>query len=306
MQQLVNRGLMARIIAASEQNHRGCNLKAVNPSSRRIADPAPLFIIFLLCGLTLNNSLAATSLFDPERGALAQDSNQPANSGSLRELRLDGILMLGDLRRVVISGPEGETYRFVWRGVIEKPIASVGDPGNPPDSYRLASAEARSVWLQLPSGVGCQPDPGIGIVACEEGRAKLAMVPRSFPPAVENTSGNNTQQQGAAPDLTRRLQQRQNAPPTTPLTASQSATGSSRQGITPASTRRLPPQRGTQLTEVGARNRSAGVQSESQSQNVVEKNSIPEYEESAARKQLREEQQRLIDSAPPGYFGIVQ
>jgi len=301
---------MARIIAATVHNHWGCKLEAVNASRRRILDPALLFSALLLLSLTLNNSLAATSLFDSDRGALAQDSNQTTNSGSLHELRLDGILMLGDLHRVVIRGPEGETYRFVWRGVIEKPITRVGESADRAAGYRLTSADARSVWLQLPSGIGCQPDPELGIVACEEGRAKLAMVPRSAPPAVENASGSDAQQQGIAPTLSRRLQQRRSAPPTTPLTASGNATGSStRQGITPASTRRLLPltlqqQRRTQVTELGSRNRSVGLNTQSQSQGDVEQSSAPEYDESPERKQLREDQQRLIDSAPPGYFGV--
>jgi len=250
---------MPHIIADIVQSHRGCKLEVVNQPRRRVLDLAPFSLALFLCGLTLNHPLAATSLFDPERGALEQaDQNQSlANSGSsLHGLRLDGVLTLGDHRRVVISGSKGETYRFNWQGVIEKPMAFKGESADRMADYKLSSVDARrSVWLQLPVGIGCEPDPERGIAACEEGLAKLAMVRRSAPPASPPTTtvnaGRNSAQQGNSPTSAGN-RQKQYPPPQAPYQTQN---------------------RGTELQ--------------------------------ISRIQMQEEQQRVINSAPRGYFGYV-
>jgi hypothetical protein len=340
---------MPHIIADIVQSHRGCKLEAVNQPRRRVLDVAPFSLVLLLCGLTLNHPLAATSLFDPERGALEHaDLNQSlANSGSsLHGLRLDGVLTLGDHRRVVISGSKGETYRFNWQGVIEKPMAFKGESADRMAGFKLSSMDTRSVWLQLPSGIGCEPDPERGIAACEEGLAKLAMVRRSAPPASPPTTtvnaGRNSVQRGNSPAPAGNRQKQYTPPQTVHQTqgrgtelqisriqmqeeqqrvinsaplgyfgyvnpgAEQGTSGNSaQQGTSGDST-----QQGTSGVSVqqGTSGNSAQQgNSPASTNNPQQQNSQPqptEIVESPERARMREEQQRLIDSAPPGWWGV--
>lgn len=315
-------------------------MKAVNLSPRRVLDLAPYSIIILLCGLTLNQPLQA-ALFDPERGAQAVQDQPLANSGSsLNALRLDGILTVGEHRRVLISGPEGKTYRFNWRGVIENPMAFEGQSADRLAGYKLTAADTRSVWLQLPSGTGCKPDPEQGVVACEEGRAKLAMVRRSvaLPAALARASerGGNGVQQGMNPAIAGRPQQQMSPPPTQFPSRSQamelnvnriqmqerqqqasssapsSYFGYLGSGTAPASTSSTSTstQSPAQVTIVPATENSGGQQGNTPDsttpQPTITAKTEADYPHllSPERLQLQEEQQQLINSAPPGYWGV--
>lgn len=281
-------------------------MESVNQSRRRVLDIAPFYLTFLLCGLALNHPSQAISLFDPERGAQEQDNpNNPSTNGgdSLQELRLQGILTIGSVRRVVISGPEGETYRFNWRGEIVKPMVFEGGSADRLAGYLLSSASDRSVWLQLPPGAGCQPDPKKGITACEKGHAKLTMVHRDIPlPAsttAESENAVNSGQQGLSSALARRLQQRRSAP----AAAQNVSVNSIQRGTTPASTRHIPKNLNTpakrQTTSL-----NSGLNIQTQAPNQTAKSNTSTYVEDPARARMREEQQRLIDSAPPNWWGV--
>ncbi len=190
---------------------QGCKLEALKLSRRGALNLAPLSFFLLFYCLTVIQPLAATSLFDPKRGeldqaGLAADDQAGAigrpsvnSSSAMLELRLDGILILGDDHRVLISGPEGEIYRFSWQGTIRLPMAFKGESADRLTGYRLYSLDARSVWLQLPAETGCEPNPEKGVVACEEGRAKLALSSLSDTPtpplsATKSAKKNVTQQ----------------------------------------------------------------------------------------------------------------
>lgn len=162
-----------------------CKLEAVKLARRGTLNLTPSSFVLLFYCLTVMQPLAATSLFDPQRGVrdqvgLAADDHAEVtgrpgeSSGSaMLGLRLEGILTLGEQSRVMISGPEGETYRFGWEGTLGQPMAFEGKSADRLAGYQLHSSDSRSVWLQLPVGTGCEPDLEKGIVACEEGRAKL-------------------------------------------------------------------------------------------------------------------------------------
>ena len=106
------------------------------------------------------------------------------------KLRLDGILILGDSHRVMISGPKGERFRFTWRGKLGRPLPFEGENADALDGYRLIAVEDRAAWLQYPPGTACQPSPEEGISACEDGKVQLSLVRRQAPPpqtaAMEN------------------------------------------------------------------------------------------------------------------------
>ncbi|MCP5011251.1 MAG: hypothetical protein GY942_14820 [Aestuariibacter sp.] len=276
-------------------------MEAVKQSKRRILDLAHFSVVLLLCGLTLNHPLAATSLFNPEREQTDQDQPSASNGSPLHGLRLDGILTLGDNRRVLISGPEGETYRFNWRGIIKKPMAFEGKSADRLAGYMLSSVDARSVWLQLPSGIGCKPNPEKGVAACQEGRAKLAMVRAIAPPPVspsaENTKENGVQRlQRISPALARRLQHRRSA-------ALPARENGIQKGARPAYTRRLQQQKLPELTKSRTSNQNVAIRTQTQTQNQsAESNRSVVLDPDRVR--MGEEQQRLIDSAPPDWFGV--
>ena len=137
---------------------------------------------------------AATTLFDPERGESGPvdpvaDSRaghpggaERSRGGSMPKLRLDGILVLGDSHRVMISGPKGERFRFTWRGDLKGPLPFEGDAADTLKDYSLVSAGERSVWLSHPAGTTCQPLPEEGISACRDGKVQLSLVRRAPSP----------------------------------------------------------------------------------------------------------------------------
>ena len=327
-------------------------MKAANLSMRRVLDLAPSYIIVLVCGLTLNQPSEA-ALFDPERGAQASLDQPVANSGgSLNELRLDGIMTLGDQRRVLISGPDGNTYRFNWRGAIEQPLNFEGRSAERLAGFKLTAADTRSVWLQLPTGISCKPDPEQGITACEEGRVQLAMVRRSGPLLLSATTAEhargNTMQQNIAPTLAGRLQQQnlpaaqsssrsraielnvnplqmQNRQPQVISSAPSSYFGYLGSGTTQASTSSTStstpaPAQVTIVPAVdssggssgnggssgsGGKNGNTSDSSTNQQETVTAKTEA-DYPHllNPERLQMQEEQQQLINSAPPGYWGV--
>lgn len=314
-------------------------MESVNQSRSRGFNRAASSLLILLCGLLLNDPLEA-SLFDPKRGAQVDQDQPVANSSStLNELRLDGILSLGDHRRVLIRGPEGKTYRFNWRGAVEQPMAFKGESADRLAGYKLSSADTRSVWLQLPSGIDCRPDPDNGIAACEEGRAKLAMVrrsvsPESLPAAAANASGNI--QRGTGPGMALETQQQKNPLPVNNRPQSRSVElqigraqdtdwirmqRENQRVINSAPAGYFgyvgssAPQTSTQQTstqQTSTQQTSTQPASSQESTNVA--SSTPEqlpppgpppaYMLDPAWIQMQEENQRLIDSAPPGYFGV--
>lgn len=320
--------MIAQIVGAVIQNHGDDKLDAVNLKRHRALDLAPFSIVILCCGLTLSHP-AEASLFDPERGRQQAGEATTNSGGSLPQLRLDGILTLGDHHRVLIGGPEGETYRFNWRGVIDEPMAFNGKLADRLAGYKLTSADARSVWLQLPSETSCAPDPEKGIAACEKGRVKLALVRRDFPQkAVENAAGNGVQQ-GASRALVPRPQQGNSSPLTnyqtrsrsTELEISRTQTQEEQQRVinsAPVSYFGYAIPSASPESSAPAAENSGGSSAQqgnspastSDSQQPTTQQQTPSaqqpvvFEDSPEQAQLREEQQRLIDSAPPGYWGV--
>ena len=352
---------------------RGNNVKTVYQEQCGIRELASISLALLLYVLTPDLSASTTSLFDPERGAQEQgEEEQPVakSSSSLQELRLDGILTLGDHSSVLISGPEGKTYRFSWQGELEKPMSFKyrGEPAAQLAGFQLASTDVRAVWLQLPSGTGCVPDPEQGIAACEEGRVKLAMIRRetpaplqtiatnaerrgvqqavgftaankpqyhlSVPPAAENRRGYSVQQ--AVSPFFAQLQPQTRQPLTnnprsrnqsvvlinqnqnsdaaqTSQTQNQNAQSTSQtQSVAQVSqtqTQNVAQESQTQNQSVAqaSQTQNQSTESSSQNQNEQQQSSGVVYDfstDSPERAQLREEQQQVIDSAPPGWWGV--
>lgn len=292
-------------------------MKAVNLSRYQVLHLTPLATTIILCSLTFNLP-AEASLFDPERGQ-QQAAEAATNSGSsLRKLRLDGILALGDQHRVLISGPEGETYRFNWQGAIDAPMAFKGESADQLVGYELTSADSRSVWLQLPSDTDCELDPDNGITACENGRMKLALVRRSFPPtlpptAEEIASGNGVQQ--ASPPALAGRPQRENRTPLTNWTRNRGAE------VKVSSIQQQKEQpvviNSTSSGYIGgiARSGSSGSNESEVPQSLASPQpqvaSRPAKTEAdypqlqnPERVRIQQEQQELINTAPPNYFGV--
>lgn len=280
----------------------------------------------------MQSSPLEASLFDPERGALADQDQPVANSGSpLNELRLDGILTVGDHRRVLISGTDGVTYRFNWHGAIEKPMTFEGELADRLVGYKLSSADARSVWLQLPPDAGCKPDPKNGIAACEEGRAKLAIVYRSValesPPTPASNAGVNRLQHAPVPESPQQNprqstnNQTQNRSVELQISRAQDPAWIRRQqenqrviNSGPAGYFGYVSSSAQQTSTQEASTQQTSTQQTSSNNNTTVASSPeqqtppppppPAYTLDPAWIQMEEENQRLIDSAPPGYFGV--
>ncbi|MCB1759960.1 MAG: hypothetical protein KDI68_09315 [Gammaproteobacteria bacterium] len=259
----------------------------------------------LLSGLMLKTAQAATSLFDPERGAQTDAGGQSSanKSGTLYELRLDGVLTVGNHHHVVISGAEGEVYHFRWEGPIFAPLAFKEDSTEKLTGFGLSSIETRSVWLRLPSGTSCEPDPERGLVACDKGRAKLALIARNFPPGAATPPANQLQP-SPEQNVPAHARARQQMPPSNTQQASS--------GTSPGNTNRRT--RTAVQSTLSARNSerlkgntapSSNPRSTTSSQSQSAQNSSPQFaNDTPARAELRAKQQQLIDSAPPGYFGV--
>jgi len=157
-----------------------------------ITSPAPIFVWIVAFWLLSADISAATALFDPKRGAqeevVAEGAGQLTAApvtrpgASMERLRLDGVLTIGDDHRILLVDAKGGRYRFQWRGKLGNPMRFEGEGADELAGYQLVSAGDRSVWLRLPSGTACTPDPGKGIMACKEGKVQLALVRRAAPP----------------------------------------------------------------------------------------------------------------------------